>query len=174
MIDKLKLYILVGLPATGKSTWVKSMGFDGDDYVILSTDNYITKIAEQEGSTYNAAFKDTIGEASKDMYTNLRKAIKDGKNIIWDQTNLTVRKRRKVMRHFFKDKYFITAVDFQVSQKVLKERLETRSKIEGKTIPDRVIESMNVNYVSPVITEGFDAIIYNHGTGRSYLTENGE
>lgn len=54
-------YILVGIPASGKSTWVKS--FKGTA-IILSTDNYIEAFAQVQGKTYSEVFDSTIKEAT--------------------------------------------------------------------------------------------------------------
>jgi predicted kinase len=42
------LYMLIGVPCAGKSTWIKSCGIDA---VILSTDDKIEDAAAAEGKT---------------------------------------------------------------------------------------------------------------------------
>ena len=54
--------MLIGVPASGKSTWVnKSIGsIMCNDTFVYSTDAYIEKIAENLGMTYDDVFKDII------------------------------------------------------------------------------------------------------------------
>jgi len=56
------LWMLVGVPGSGKSTWIEETELDegqGQDTVILSTDDYIEHIASIRGTTYNEVFHDT-------------------------------------------------------------------------------------------------------------------
>ena len=89
--------VMVGLPASGKSTRVSDMTRMDPDLFVYSTDNYIEKCAKQNGQTYNEAFAEFIEPATKYMNEMLDVAIRSKQDIIWDQTNLGVGKRRKII-----------------------------------------------------------------------------
>jgi len=64
----LKCYQLVGVPASGKSTWVENQDW-AKDYVIVSTDDFVEKYAADQGKTYNEVFKEFMPIAVDDGYT---------------------------------------------------------------------------------------------------------
>lgn len=152
-----ELIMLIGLPASGKSFWLKENVPDEDAY-IASTDDFIEKKAKELGITYDQAFHDYIKEATKEMHEGIRHAVKHDKNIYWDQTNLTVNSRRKKLSTI-PNKYLKKAIYFVVDEDVLSERLHRRAIKEGKSIPERLIKNMSDSYVHPTLDEGFDVII---------------
>ena len=95
-----ELYMLCGIPTSGKSTYTKTnFGMQlNTDFVVLSTDNYLEAIAEQNNSTYNEVFDAFIGQATKRLEFDLISATIAGKSIIWDQTNLSAKTRKKKLK----------------------------------------------------------------------------
>ena len=145
--------MLVGVPASGKSTWVKD---NVGDCVVISSDNHIEILAEQQGKTYSEVFNEAIVQASRLMREDLAEALIEKKNIIWDQTNLTEKSRRKKMKQVPKD-YEKIAVFFPTpSEDELKKRLDSRP---GKFIPKGVINNMIDTMQTPTKEEGFSTII---------------
>lgn len=152
------LIMLCGVPTCGKSTFASDgvRGIDGfSSFVILSTDNYIERKALKYGITYNEAFDKYSYDATKSLNEFLRFAVSFDKNIVWDQTNLTpkVRKKKldKIPEHYAK-----IAVWFDVS---LEEAMIRNQKRPGKVIPGHVLKSMYQSFVPPSLDEGFDNII---------------
>lgn len=151
------LYMLVGVPGSGKSTWLATRMFDYNKTVIASTDNYIEKKAEQEGQTYNTMFKDAIKDATKDMNSKIAIAIKNEFDIVWDQTNTNAASRKKKLAQI-PNSYKKIAVVFAHPEKAEHERrLANRP---GKVIPRHVISNMIAGFQTPTVDEGFDEIIY--------------
>ena len=148
-------YFLIGLPGTGKSTWMKEN--HSPDIVILSTDAYIEAYAANHGTTYNAVFQDAIKDAEKHMYQSLKQAIDDGKSIIWDQTNLTRKARAKKLAML--PKYFDKrAYAFLTSDEISGTINEERRRI-GRSIPEHIIQGMKSTYQPPSTDEGFSQIV---------------
>lgn len=154
-----EIYVLVGLPGSGKSTWTRNFLASADKpFVVLSTDEIIERIAKETSSSYNQAVNDYYGTADKEMKQNSRNAFKDKISVIWDQTNVGVGKRRKILAQVPKN-YRKIAVVFEVDDKELSNRLNRRAEETGKTISPKIVEQMKKDYSEPSKAEGFDEII---------------
>jgi predicted kinase len=161
------LYLLVGVPGSGKSTWLNhqfEQGFFHDDtHKVISTDNIIEHQAKALGKTYDDVFQDTIKEAQKMADERARKYFEQGFNVIWDQTNTTIKTRAKKLR-MVPEGYSKFAVVFECPpMDELNRRLASRP---GKNIPPHVIKMMLDSYQEPTIDEGFDNVLfiaYNYG-----------
>lgn len=147
--------ILVGLPGSGKSTSIPD-GFEG---FVYSTDRFIEDAAKHFDITYNQAFRDNIDAATKSMDVLLKEAIAKRIDVIWDQTNMSDKKRRLIMSKFpdgyVRKCYCRVPPRNEQEWKDLHERLANRP---GKTIPEHVIQSMATSFVMPDWHEGFDVI----------------
>ena len=151
-----KCYILVGVPGSGKSTWIKSQNFDWSRTVVASTDDYVDAEALRQGKTYSEIFKDTMPDAVAYMAKTVVDAVKAGKDIVWDQTSTTVPSRARKFR-MLPANYEVIAVVFRTPDAAeLTRRLASRP---GKEIPDHVIESMRAGWQDPTTAEGFAEII---------------
>ena len=53
--EKKKIFVLVGPPAVGKSTWIKST-FQKNDPYIINRDAIVEEVASQMGMTYDDMF----------------------------------------------------------------------------------------------------------------------
>jgi predicted kinase len=156
MTDSPKLFMLVGLPGTGKSTWIKQNGFlEKSDWAILSTDKYIDRAAAYAGKTYNEVFKNNIRRAEGLMHEDLDWALEQNRNIIWDQTNLSVATRAKKLR-LIPDHYKKYAVVFLPPEN--HDKWLNSPKRVGKTIPANIMASMKATYQEPVFSEGFEGV----------------
>ena len=157
-VPGLRLIMLCGIPTSGKSSYVRQ-GQDEtphlDEFVWLSTDNYIEREAERTGLTYNLVFDGCVDAATKDMELQLKQAINKNLCVIWDQTNLTPKARKRKLSKV-PSRYEKTAVWFDISLEEALRRNETRP---GKYIPKSVIRRMHATFVHPTKAEGFDHII---------------
>lgn len=157
--ERPKLFILVGLPASGKSTWTnEKLANSPYSFDVISSDNILEQIARDEGKTYSEVFKDNAAFANSEIWKEFREAVKQRNNIIWDQTNMTSKKRRKILSQIPKE-YEKTAVIFEVDQDTLFDRMNKRAEKEGKHIPRHVVENMLQSYQEPHVDEGFDNVI---------------
>lgn len=153
-------YVMVGLPASGKSTFIVDMCKMDPDAFVYSTDNILERIASQLGKNYDDVFEKHIKAAQTEADIWLAEAIKNGLNIIWDQTNLGVKKRRGIVQRMKKAGYRIEAIAFRkpdVENDIVEWNRRLHSR-EGKTIPEHIIANMVKSYVEPSIDEGFDRV----------------
>lgn len=150
-----KLYMLIGVPGSGKSTWLKYMGLDRE--TVLSTDDKIEAAAAAQGKTYNDVFKAEIAAAEKQMYKDAAEAFAADRTVIWDQTNITAKTRKKKLA-IVPEHYDVVAVYFATPDDTeLNRRLANRP---GKTIPANIVMGMKSQLEEPTHDEGFVEIIY--------------
>lgn len=139
-------YFLVGLPGSGKSTWAEQRFL----MPIVGTDRWIDKFAEDLGRTYNDVFDSHIKEATRLFDMQINDLVYQGRDFVWDQTNLTVKSRKAKLARL-KD-YEVSAVVFEIDPEELARRQANRP---GKIIPAHVLRSMADNYQRPTVEEGF-------------------
>lgn len=153
-----ELIMLVGLPGSGKSTYIKKINADGK-YAVISSDDILDEIAAEKGLSYSEAWSKYVGNAASEMMRRAKAAVKNDKPIIWDQTNLTPKSRKKAFA-ILPAHYDAKAVVFSIDDLELKRRLDKRAKETGKVIPDHVMKDMSRRYVAPTKSEGFSEIKY--------------
>ena len=174
--------VMVGLPGLGKSTHVehelKIYDVTDTDVTVYSTDDYIESVAAKKGKTYDEVFSETIGEATGRMDEYLRYAIKDGRDVIWDQTNIGIGKRKKIINRMKQAGYQVRCICIAPpeashidDQKEWKYRLVNR---KGKTIPEHIMANMIKSYVTPSTKEGFDMVVHYNMHGALIGTDYGE
>lgn len=137
------LYTMVGLPASGKSTFTNNH----KECVIVSTDEIRTELfgSAEEQKDSNKVF--TIA------FNRIRKAIDDNKDVIFDATNVTKKNRKNVLRRFKNVEH--VAVFLNINKEICKER---NSKRERK-VPEFVIDRMAEKLEIPTIAEGFNKVL---------------
>lgn len=145
-------YMLIGVPGSGKTTWVLK---NYPDLAYASTDKYIDQFAAEAGKTYNEVFEASIKIATSRMIDDVADFITDMDDFVWDQTNISKKSRAGKITRLRQDYYQVVGIVFE-TPKNLKERLATRP---GKNIPPHVMESMIENFEMPTIAEGFSKII---------------
>ncbi len=151
-----KCYILIGIPGSGKSTWINNQNFDWSRTVVASTDDYVDSEARNQGKTYSEIFRDTMPAAVAHMTKTVVDAVRAGKDIVWDQTSTTVASRAKKFR-MLPPNYSVVGVVFRTPDRAeLARRLKSRP---GKEIPDNVMRSMIGGWEEPTKAEGFNKII---------------
>ena len=150
-----KCYQLIGVPGSGKSTWVAHQEW-ADKCAYISTDAWVEDYARDMGKTYNEVFKEYMPEAIDMMINDVVKARAIDKDIIWDQTSTTVKSRKKKFNML--PGYEHIAVVFRTPKsEELAKRLASRP---GKNIPDYVVRTMIDGFEMPTLAEGFIEIIH--------------
>lgn len=150
-----KLYVLIGVPGSGKSTWVANQDW-AKDCVYISTDKLVEEHANRRQSTYSDVFRDYMPTAVNLMIDEVIKAREENKDIIWDQTSTTVYSRLKKFKML--PEYYTIAVVFPTPERSeLDRRLANRP---GKIIPKEVVDKMIEDFQDPTEEEGFKEIWY--------------
>lgn len=154
------LYILIGPPGVGKSTWVQKH-FQGE-CVVVSSDNILEEIAAETGTTYNETFNKYMKAADRMMWEEFDRVIEERHHpVVFDRTNMSRGARARVfnrLKQFHRGHgYTIHAVVIpKPDEAEHKRRLASRP---GKTIPENVVESMIRSFEFPSVEEGFDSIL---------------
>lgn len=154
------LYLMtVGLPGSGKSTFLKKVIDEIGPLEIASTDDLIDREADKLGITYSEAFKRiNFKTLQKEARQTVEKAVLAKKNIANDQTNCGTKSRRTKLETI-PSAYYKIALVFDVPDNVLRQRLDKRAEETGKIIPPYVVSQMAANWNHPTKSEGFDEII---------------
>lgn len=139
-----KLIMMMGLPASGKSTMSEKLAEKG--YIIHSSDSIRLEFGlalDEKEKTFDL------------LYKRVKEDLIAGKNVIYDATNL-VKKNRITFLDTIKDipcwkecMFFITPVD------ICKER---NSKRTSNYVPEEVYNRMLNSFKPPSKREGFDKI----------------
>lgn len=152
-----KCTILIGVPGSGKTTWMQNQEWI-DSMYIASTDDVIELVVDQFCITYNEGFKDLIKFAEKVMWRELELAAVDGDPIYIDRTNMTAKSRKRFIDMLKPYGYEFEAVVFSTPDaSEWKQRLDSRP---FKTIPQDAIDRMVTSYEQPTEAEGFSAITF--------------
>jgi len=148
------IYMLIGVPASGKSTWVEKYK---DDALVISTDDLIEEYAKSQSKTYNEVFKEQIKIATKIAMEHAEAAFASDQDVIWDQTNLT-KKSRKSKLAMVPEHYCKKAVFFATPpEEEWKRRLNSHP---GKSIPQNILMGMVSGLEMPELDEGWHIIDY--------------
>ncbi|XP_058749785.1 uncharacterized protein LOC131622760 [Vicia villosa] len=147
-----EIMMLVGLPASGKTTWAEKWVKDHPEkrYVLLGT-NLILEQMKVPGllrkNNYGERFDRLMDRASAMFNVILSRAANIPRNYIIDQTNVYKNARKRKLEPFMH--YQKTAVVVFPKPEELKRRSEKRFKEMGKEVPVDALNSMIGNYVLP-------------------------
>ena len=147
------VYVLVGVPGSGKSTWIKNQDW-ALGLSVVSTDNFVEQEATRQGKTYNEVFKDYMPVAVRLMANQVEVCKANGHDIIWDQTSTTVASRKKKF-NMLPDYHTVAVVFKTLEPEELERRLDSRP---GKSIPWNVMQGMISGFKMPTLEEGFDEV----------------
>jgi len=148
-----KCYQLVGVPASGKTTWINNQ-YWATQCAIVSTDKWVGIYAVEVGKTYSEVFEDIMPLAVDLMAKEVVVAREMNRDIIWDQTSTTVASRAKKFKML--PHYEHIAVVFKIPEEAeLQRRLESRP---GKIIPQEVVRGMIDGFEIPTEAEGFHEV----------------
>lgn len=143
-----KLFLMVGFPGSGKSTYLKNHCKEND--VIVSRDAIRFSIVS-DGEEYFSKEKEVFKEYCRQINENLAA----GYNVFADATHLNAASRRKVLDKV-KGYDMVGAIVMNTS---LTEALRRNDNRTGREfVPRSVIRRMAAQFEFPDITENFDVV----------------
>ncbi len=150
--------ILVGLPCYGKTTWATTVAPTLlGEFALISIDKYVELEAQVKRVSYGTMFPIYVKTAEKLMKAELDISLAEGRNIVWDQTNVTEQSRAGKIAQLQAAGYVIKAVYFsEISDAEHANRIASRPNKETRPI---VIEKFRALLVPPSLEEGFSEII---------------
>ena len=158
-----KLYVLCGAPGSGKSTFAKEIFphyFPDRPYKIISRDEIrfsLLKDGEEYFSHEN--------EVYQLLWDSINQALKEGFDVISDQTSLNPKSRAFLLQHISGYEEAI-AIEIKTPLKMCLDRNNQRI---GKTfVPPNRVKDMYYNYKSPTVSEGF-SYVYTYDSLREAL-----
>jgi predicted kinase len=144
MMERMRIVVLVGLPGSGKTTYVEKLGG-----VALSSDAVRRLLADDETIQ---TIHDRVFETLRYLLGH-RLALRRPVTYI-DATNLTPEERRPYIGIGKAEGCELEAVFFDIPLEVCRERNRKRHRV----VPDEALAGMAGRLVPPSITEGFDRI----------------
>jgi len=147
------LYITVGLPGSGKSTYVKNFIKDKDiEYLSSDSLRAVYGKSEEDQTVTPLVF----GHIKK----KVDEFLKDGKNVLVDATSVNRKERSDYINTAKKYGAKVVAIVFKMDRQGLIDRNKKRGEQGGRVVPDFVIDKMLAKLEEPSYSEGIDVIIY--------------
>lgn len=157
MKEKLEFIMLMGIPASGKSTATEA--YRKKRFVILSSDEVRCK-TEQEVESGKVVIPDNtnlnafVFDRIKGLVVD---ELKNGKSVVFDATNLGRKRRMNFKRALYKIDCEKTLVLFITPPEVCYERNSRRKGVAF--VPDQSMYKMLCGFECPNFWEGWDNII---------------
>jgi len=150
------LYLLFGLPGSGKSTFVRDINFD----YIISRDALIEEYAEREGLTYMEAYRVIHNDQQllnelEQRFNQMLKEAREYRAVAVDMMNLTKKGRRIIISRFKKTHNIHTFIFLAPFSEIVKRNQQR----EGKDLSHKLINLVRKTTV-PSFSEGIDRIFF--------------
>lgn len=147
------LYIAVGLPGSGKSTYAKNFIKDKDIEYLSSDELRAVYGKSEEDQTVTPL---VFGHIKR----KVDEFLKDGKNVLVDATSVNRRERSDYINTAKKYGAKVVAIVFKMDRQGLIDRNKKRGEQGGRVVPDWVIDKMLAKFEEPSYSEGIDVMIY--------------
>jgi predicted kinase len=145
------VYLLIGTPGCGKSTWISNQNFPSTETTIVSMDDIREELT---GDTSDQSKNAQVASIAKSRY---EKALENEVAIVvWDATNAQRKYRRALIDLAKNNGYEVVGVWFDIPLELSKIRNKKRKRV----VPDEVIDRMykSLKDTPPSREEGFDII----------------
>ncbi len=147
------LYLMCGLPGSGKSTFLKTKIKTKETPVIISRDEIRFALVKPEEEYFSHE-----NEVYTELWKRINEALITKKDVFVDQTSLTPKARQWLLSHVhgYKNANLIW-IDENLNTCL--ERNELR-KGTRSYVPRSVIRRMAAQFIEPSLDEGFDYIFH--------------
>lgn len=150
-----KLWVMCGVPGTGKSTWIKNnlSKFEGEVEVVSRDEIRFSMVAEGE------EYFSKEDEVFKEFINRIKAALDTKDNVIVDATHLNVGSRSKLLRALGRSLrgVEVNAIVLRADVNFSLERNENRKDTRAY-VPKSVIRRMSSQFTMPEFEEGFTNI----------------
>ena len=147
------LYITVGLPGSGKSTYAKNFIKDKEIEYLSSDELRAVYGKSEEDQTVTPL---VFGHIKR----KVDEFLKDGKNVLVDATSVNRKERSDYIKTAKKYGAKVVAIVFKMDRQGLIDRNKKRGEQGGRVVPDWVIDKMLNKFEEPSYDEGIDVMIY--------------
>lgn len=154
------LIMMVGLPASGKSTFAKTIIYENSKPIIHSSD----KLREELYG--NAAIQGDNNKLFAELHKRIKRDLLQGKSVVYDATN--IKKRTRIM--FLRDISNIQCYKICYVMATEYDACIYNNQHRERKVPEDVIHRMFENFNPPHESEGFDQINYKY----MYLDKNND
>lgn len=146
MKKKPTLYLMVGLPGSGKSTYANSLVEQNSNAVVISRDVIRYSVLTDKDTYFEKEF-----EVFNEFIRQIQENLLNSKDVYADATHLNWGSRNKLLKNFFgpkfKNKILVKAIVINTPYEICLERNEKRA---GRAcVPPQVIESMQQKLTNP-------------------------
>ena len=147
MKDKPVVYMMVGIPGSGKSTWIRNNR--QKTWIIVSPDVILETQYNYEWTPERAA------EAWAISYQQFGQGLLSGQTMVWDATFISPIMRSAILHTAKGAGYRVEAVFCDTPTELCIERNQRRNR---KPVPEGKIRGMAEDLQPPTEKEGFDHI----------------
>ena len=137
-----KLFVLCGLPGSGKSSWAQAH----PQYVTVSSDAIRAELYGHEETQGDPQ------EVFAEMDKRVSSLLDEGKDVIYDATNISAKIRKNIIAKFPQATPICIFLDTPVKE-CIKRNLKRK-----RHVPEHIIMRMNKNLEPPTAEENFTII----------------
>lgn len=141
------LYYLVGIPASGKTTWAKNIKDDIDAIHISSDDLRVELYGDVNNQEHNSELFQIMNKRTKEL-------LRIGHNVIYDATNINSRKRTTFLKELNRIDCKKICIYFATSINSCDDNDSERDKPVGFDVIERMYKNLQI----PMYHEGWDDI----------------
>lgn len=157
-MDKPTMFMMVGLPASGKSTYAIQLA-EKISAMVFSSDDLRR---EMFGDVEN---QDNNQKLFQELHKRIKDCLKSGNNAIYDATNISSKRRRSFLNE-------LKSIDCRKQCIIMVtpyEQCLENNKNRDRVVPEWVIKNMYMKWQTPHQFEGFDVVSIKYWDNKHFV-----